>query len=260
MMKVLIVDENIHDREMIAAFLERRFPKEVQYKMADNGRRAVDMAALWGADILLMDTQLPGMSGIDVAKRIRSQTQTCQVVFITAAKSFEYAYEALKLGSCDYVLKPIRPEELETALVGAMHRLEEQRRLKATALLPNVPDPDIIPDKHALLMEKVRSYLHHNYMMCNISLDSVSAILNVNSSYFSSQFKRFFGVNFVDYLTNLRIQEAKRLLRDPLRPASEIAGMVGYETANYFARAFKKKTGMTPTQYRRTIAETDRSM
>lgn len=89
-------------------------------------------------------------------------------------------------------------------------------------------------------------------MLCDISLDSVSAILNINSSYFSTQFKRAFGVNFVDYLTDLRIRAAKELLRDPMRPAAEVAGMVGYESPNYFARAFKKRTGMTPTEYRRS--------
>ena len=68
------------------------------------------------------------------------------------------------------------------------------------------------------------------------------------------QFKRTFGVNFVDYLTELRINAAKELLMDPLRPAAEVASMVGYESANYFARAFKKKTGMTPTEYRRSNA------
>ena len=50
------------------------------------------------------------------------------------------------------------------------------------------------------------------------------------------------------------MQAACELLADPLRPTAEVAGMVGYEDASYFARAFKKKTGLTPTQYRRQAA------
>lgn len=109
-------------------------------------------------------------------------------------------------------------------------------------------------DKTAVLMGKVKKYLQHNYMLYDISLDSVSAILNINSSYFSSLFKRTFQVNFLDYLTDLRMNAAKELLKDPLRSTAEVAGMVGYESANYFTRAFKKKVGMTPTDYRRNIA------
>ena len=61
-------------------------------------------------------------------------------------------------------------------------------------------------------------------------------------------------IGFLDYLTEVRIQAACELLTDPLRPTAEVAGMVGYEDASYFARAFKKKTGLTPTQYRREAA------
>lgn len=109
-------------------------------------------------------------------------------------------------------------------------------------------------DKTAVLMGKVKKYLQHNYMVCDISLDSVSAILNLNASYFSALFKRTFQVNFLDYLTELRMEAAKELLHDPLRSTAEVANMVGYESANYFTRAFKKKVGVTPTDYRRGAA------
>ena len=73
--------------------------------------------------------------------------------------------------------------------------------------------------------------------------------ISINISYF----KKETGKRYVDYLTDLRIQAAKRLLKDPLHSAAEIAHMVGYESPNYFARAFKKKTGMTPTEYARSV-------
>ena len=136
-----------------------------------------------------------------------------------------------------------------------MERLDAARRLETIAPTPELTGEGSGLEKNSLLMAKVKQYLQHNYMMCNISLDSVSTILNLNASYFSAQFKRSFGINFVDYLTDLRIQAAKELLRDPLHSAAEIAHMVGYESANYFARAFKKKTGMTPTEFRRSCTE-----
>ena len=58
-------------------------------------------------------------------------------------------------------------------------------------------------------------------------------------------------MNFVDYVAELRMNAAQELLQDPLRSAAEIAAMVGYDSSSYFARAFKKHTGMTPTEYRR---------
>ena len=71
-------------------------------------------------------------------------------------------------------------------------------------------------------------------------------ILHISPAYLSAQFKKYQKMNFLDCLTELRINAAKELLADPFRSSAEVASMVGYEDASYFARAFKKRTGMTP--------------
>ena len=255
MTKILIADQEMLDREMLEALVQRQFPNAVQCRMAENGRRAVDVANLWGADILLMAIELPGMNGLEAARQILSQRPETKVIFLTAGQVFQHAYEALKLGATDYILKSVNAGELERAIRLALEQLEASRRLETITPSVETTGEGMGVEKNSLLMEKVKQYLQHNYMLCNISLDSVSTILNLNASYFSAQFKRCFGVNFVDYLTDLRIRAAKQLLEDPLHSAAEVAVMVGYESANYFARAFKKKTGMTPTEFRRSCTE-----
>ena len=101
-----------------------------------------------------------------------------------------------------------------------------------------------------MVMTQVRRYLEDIYMF-DLSLDSVGEILHISPAYLSAQFKKYQKMNFLDCLTELRINAAKELLADPFRSSAEVASMVGYEDASYFARAFKKRTGMTPTQYRR---------
>ena len=101
-----------------------------------------------------------------------------------------------------------------------------------------------------IIQTQVRRYLEDNYMF-DLSLDSVGEILHISPAYLSAQFKKYQKMNFLDCLTELRINAAKELLADPFRSSAEVASMVGYEDASYFARAFKKRTGMTPTQYRR---------
>lgn len=254
MIKILIADDEQFERAMMAEIVDSRFPHEAQCRMAENGRRAVDVASLWEADIILMDIEMPGINGIDAAKQILALRPDCKIIFVTAYSLFTYAHEAVKLGACDYILKPIDPDDVEQAVRRAAAQAESHRQLRAMAPEGASFREEETYDKTTALMGKVIKYLQHNYMRYDISLDSVSAIVNMNSSYFSTQFKRAFDVNFVDYLTDLRISAAKELLSDPLRPAAEVAGMVGYESANYFARAFKKRTGMTPTEYRRLQA------
>ena len=87
--------------------------------------------------------------------------------------------------------------------------------------------------------------------MFDISLDSEGEILHISPAYLSAQFKKYQKMNFLDCLTELRINAAKELLTDPFRSSAEVASMVGYEDASYFARAFRQVYGCGPTEYRR---------
>lgn len=255
MIRVLIADDERLEREALADLVVRRFEHEAVIQTAENGRRAADTAILWEADLILMDIEMPGINGLDAARAVLEQRPECKVIFVTAYSLFQYAHEAMHLGACDYLLKPVDPDEAEAAIRRAIRQIEAGRKL--AELAPVAPEPAVdtaeAEDRNALVMAHVRRYMEDNYMF-DLSLDSVSEILHISPAYLSAQFKKYQKMNFLDCLTELRINAAKQLLTDPLRSAAEVASMVGYEDASYFARAFKKRTGMTPTQYRREAA------
>ena len=197
------------------------------------------------------------------ARAVLEQRPECKVIFVTAYSLFQYAHEAMHLGACDYLLKPVNPDEVEASIRKAMRQIEAGRRLAELAPVEQEADPEGDAaeagenDRNALVMAHVRKYMEDNYMF-DLSLDSVSEILHISPAYLSAQFKKYQKTNFLDCLTELRINAAKELLTDPLRSAAEVASMVGYEDSSYFARTFKKRTGMTPTQYRKEAAKTIR--
>ena len=261
MIRLLIADDEKLEREALAEMVARRFEHEVVLELAENGRKAADTAVLWGADLILMDIEMPGMSGLDAARAVLAQRPGCRVIFVTAYSLFQYAHEAVHLGACDYLLKPVDPDELEASIRRAMRQVEAERKLEELATAKALPEPQdagAAPAEDAadedspaaMVMAQVRRYLEDNYMF-DLSLDSVGEILHISPAYLSAQFKKYQKMNFLDCLTELRINAAKELLVDPLRSTAEVASMVGYDDSSYFARAFKKRTGMTPTQYRR---------
>ena len=257
MIRLLIADDEKLEREALAELVQRRFEREVVLEVAENGRKAADTAVLWGADLILMDIEMPGMSGLDAARAVLAQRPSCRVIFVTAYSLFQYAHEAVHLGACDY---------LEASVRRAMRQIETERKLEELAAAQPQPEQteteeeaEDAPEEGensqtALVMAHVRRYLEDNYMF-DLSLDSVGEILHISPAYLSAQFKKYQKMNFLDCLTELRINAAKELLADPFRSSAEVASMVGYEDASYFARAFKKRTGMTPTQYRRQAGQ-----
>lgn len=92
-------------------------------------------------------------------------------------------------------------------------------------------------------------YIKNNFHK-DISLDDVSKVVNISPYYFSRIFKEGTGKNFVEYLTEIRIEKAKELLETTEYSMKEICTMCGYSDPNYFSRSFKKNVGVTPTEFK----------
>ncbi len=99
------------------------------------------------------------------------------------------------------------------------------------------------------MVEKAKQYISEYYHK-DLSLEEVSRQVNISPYYFSKVFKEETGTNFIDYLTELRMKVAKRLLLESEKSMKEIGIMVGYCDPNYFSRSFKKNVGITPTEFK----------
>lgn len=104
-------------------------------------------------------------------------------------------------------------------------------------------------EKSNSIIGMAKDYIRSNYNK-DISLDDVSRAVNISPYYFSKIFKENTGENFIEYLTNIRIDKAKELLGTTEYSMKEICSMVGYSDPNYFSRSFKKNVGVTPTEYK----------
>lgn len=102
-----------------------------------------------------------------------------------------------------------------------------------------------------LAIEKAKEYIHKNFKK-DISLESVSREIDLSTYYFSKLFKDVTGENFLEYLTKIRIETAKKMLLEGKYSIKEICVETGYSDPNYFSRIFKKYVGCTPTEFRET--------
>lgn len=96
-----------------------------------------------------------------------------------------------------------------------------------------------------------KKYIQKEYGNPDISLESAAEYIGLTPAYFSSVFKKETGETFVEYVTRIRLEEAKRLLDETDEKIYAIAERMGYVDAGYFSHVFKKKYGMSPIGYRR---------
>ena len=99
------------------------------------------------------------------------------------------------------------------------------------------------------IIARVTAYIQAHFRE-NIDRDDVAAVAFITPNYLSKQFRSRMGMNLREYINQIRVDEAKRLLLSTNLPVSEIAGLAGYENISYFSTVFHKRTGMSPVDWR----------
>ena len=139
-------------------------------------------------------------------------------------------------------------------LYGKLSQMEEPEKVKryATRFVQDLIDRLIMKEDETgdWWIQVAQEMIHKGYTK-EITLEDVARRVGFSTYYFSRLFKQKFEISFVDYLTSLRLQKAKILLRQPSATVKEVSYQVGYSEPNYFTRVFKKETGLTPSAYQK---------
>ena len=233
-MNLLIADDENLELKVLEKTVKKHFVDELEIFASSNGRKASQICDEVKPDIALLDIEMPGMNGIELAKYIKEKYADCIIIFITAYDRFDYAIEAMHIKAFDYLLKPWKEERLCELINTA---IENVRSMQKTDSIVHSPK-DVIKD-----------YIDRNYKK-DISAKDVAGILGYSDVYFSKVFKQLFDDNFINYLTKIRIGRAKLLLKDISFNIKEVGKSVGYADSNYFTKVFKRSVGMSPSEYR----------
>lgn len=240
-MNLLIADDENLELKVLEKTIKKFFLNELDIFMASNGKQAAGIVENTDINIALLDIEMPGMNGIELAKLIREKNHNCIIIFITAYDRFEYAIEAMHIKAFDYLLKPWKEEKLTGLISEAISSIKE--------ISSDDGKSENLQDSQKSIIKK---YIKENYKR-DISAGDVAGILGYSDVYFSKIFKQLFDDTFINYLTNLRIEKAKVLLKDVSFNIREVGASVGYTDSNYFTKVFKRSVGMSPSEYRGSV-------
>ncbi|HIU76200.1 MAG TPA: helix-turn-helix transcriptional regulator [Candidatus Pelethocola excrementipullorum] len=101
-----------------------------------------------------------------------------------------------------------------------------------------------------MLIQKAKDYIEQHYMETELSQNKVADSVGISTGYLSGLFKKETGVNFIEYLTNIRMEHAMELIRNSDKKYYEIAEETGFSNPHYFSISFKKYSKMSPSEYR----------
>ena len=240
MLNVYIADDEVWIILGLKKLLEKIDVDSWVVGTANNGLTAKEEIAMFKPDVVFTDIRMPGLSGLDLLQAIPEVSPESKVVIITGFAEFSYAREAVQHHAYDYLLKPIKEEDLTRVMKSIVNDSEESS------------DEEQPAPAYDRMIDNVVSDIREHYME-DISLTSLAAKYNVSMAHLSKMIKEHLQVNFSDYIASLRIQRAKELLSDEGLSIQEIAEIVGYNDYFYFTKVFKKVEGISPSKYRKEI-------
>ena len=214
-----------------------------------DAQKALAEIARLAPDIILCDISMPSMSGLDFLDELRKRKIDTEVIFISGYNRFEYAQKAVNLGAFGYLLKPVDKKEFENMIKRCLIRCGN----KDSGLKQKASEEKKDSEENRGIVKKVKEYLSEHYAE-DVNLESVADRVGLHPSYLSSLFKKEESTTFLNYLTNIRLEEAKRLLREG-KKVHYISRSVGYRSEQYFSSVFKKRTGQSPAEYREKYLE-----
>lgn len=244
-LRVLLVDDEIIIREGFKRLFDwDAHDCEVVGEAAD-GMEALAQIDGLGPDIVIMDINIPIMNGLKVISLSRIKHPDIAFVIVSGYDDFAYCREALRLQITDYILKPVNYDELGICIDNLKISLFEKKVSAAPG--------EEKKDERAIT--GITKYLQE-HLEEDMSLAVLSEKFHLNAQYISQLFKNEIGVNFLTYLTSIRMEKSKKLLISTSLSIAEVAEQSGYGDYRVFTKVFKKNEGVTPSQYRRDFLET----
>ena len=246
-LRVLLVDDEVMIREGFKQLFDWQAHDCEVVGEACDGMEALTQIDTLRPDIVIMDINIPIMNGLKVIQLSRIKHPNTAFVIVSGYDDFSYCREALRLQITDYILKPVNYEEFGTCIDNLKISLFERR--VSSAAEPEKQEERAITGITRYLQEHLAE---------EISLSVLAEQFHLNPQYISQLFKSEIGVNFLVYLTNIRMEKAKKLLLSTALSIAEVAEQSGYGDYRVFTKVFKKSEDITPSQYRRDFLEGDR--
>lgn len=237
---------------------------------AENGEEALRLMSEKSISIVISDIRMGGIDGIELGNRVSKLYPKIKIILLSGYQEFEYAQSALRFGAVDYLLKPVKIKtilEKVSQIVSSMKAEYERENIDQKIVESNsLSDNKGIVQHEKFFGEDKNLSVYNNvfspmtllaidyvnkYFMDAINVECVAEFVGRSNNYFSSQFKKELRITFIEYLTRVRIEQAKLLLEGTTMLTYEISDKVGFNDYKYFSTVFRKYTGLSPSQYRK---------
>lgn len=243
---VLLVEDN----EDFRFYLRDNLGNRCKVIEAANGKEGWQKALALHPELIVSDISMPQMDGISLLQKLKADKRTnhIPVILLTALTNEEQQIAGLETGANDYITKPFNSDVLYARIRNLLqlnHTLKNTYSRQIRVLSPE-PEAESSGEK---LMNKIVNYLEENLTSSQLSVESLSKEVGMSRSSLYSRLLELTGQTPVEYIRSYRLEKAAALMTKSDMTIAEIAYLVGFSAPNYFAKSFKSKFNMLPSEF-----------
>lgn len=247
---LLIVEDNAE----LLNYLSEKLGDKYEIYRADNGNLATALAFERIPDLIISDIVLPGMSGKNITKTLKTDIRTSHipVILLTAQNNIEQQIDGIRSMADAYIAKPFSFEYL----LATIESLIKNRALLKEHFISDMP----VTVKTSSLKSIDKKFLNdfagvveQNLGNENFNVDDICKEIGISRVQLYRKVKALLDCSITEYILARRLKKAKYLLANENYSISEVTYMVGFSTPNYFSTVFRNKYGCSPSEFKRKV-------
>ena len=248
---ILIVDDDAE----IAHYIKTELSDWYRFDHACNGKEGLKMLLMGKYDLVISDVMMPEMDGITMLKNIKSNSNISDipVILLTSKSEVENRLEGLRKGADAFLAKPFSMEELHILIDNLVDNVRRIRGKYSGAQGQKDKIEQIkVKGNNDALMDRVMKYMNEHLADPDLNVEKLTEDVGISRAQLHRKLKEIAGVSAGEFIRNLRLEQAARLIEEGQINITQVAYSVGFNNQTHFSTVFKKHYGMSPSEYAET--------
>ncbi|MBI3218258.1 MAG: response regulator [Bacteroidetes bacterium] len=245
---ILVVEDNVDLQNYLASILSKQYSVTI----AKDGEAGLESACEQIPDLIISDVMMPRMNGIDLLEKVKHNEKTSHIpiILLTAKADLESRLRGLKIGADGYLAKPFVVEELLFRIANLLS-LREKLAAKYMASLSRKNSTKVTtePSLDEKFLQKAKMVVERNISDSLFSVENLAAEMNLSRAQLFRKLKAISGLPPNEFINDIRLLRAAEMIKGQVDTLTQISYSVGFNEQSYFAKKFKKKFGMTPSEF-----------
>lgn len=247
--RLLVVDDDYE----VTQYIKNELGQWYRIDTALNGREALKKLLTGdNYDLVISDVMMPEMDGITMLRQIKGNPNISDipVILLTSKVEVDSRLEGLRKGADAYLAKPFNIEELHILVDNIVDNV---RRLKGKFTGAQTQEDKLeqveVKGNNEALMERIMRVINEHMQDSDFNVDKLGEEVGLSRTQLHRKMKEITGISTGEFIRNIRLQQAARLIKERKVNVTQVAYAVGFNNQTYFSTVFKKHFGRTPTEY-----------